>query len=184
MIESAYKPLAAPASGMVIASPRTAPSPRRLLMRTSGTGRRTSACGRFLLTGSLHPSWHPKNGAAAMVRRMLLPAPMACPAAVSYRPRDSRTSPLYQLVADHADELRQVYDQSFAATYGPWQAHWTGTLEKFRRCGDLHFGFARIYCRTCRHTFLTALSCGCRTFCPSCEARRRALFTEHGGFIK
>ena len=80
----------------------------------------------------------------ATVRCMLLLPAMACPAAVSYRPRDSRASPLYQLVANHADELRKVYDNRFAATYGPWQAHWTTTLEKFRRCGDLHFSFARV----------------------------------------
>ena len=83
---------------------------------------------------------------------------MECPSRVSYRPRNPRDSPLYRLVEDHAEELRRVYDERFASTYGPWQPHWTQILEKFRRCGDLHYGFARVYCRTCRHTFLTALS--------------------------
>jgi hypothetical protein len=105
---------------------------------------------------------------------------MACPAAaVSYRPRTPRASPLYQLLDEHFEELRSVYGERFAETFGPWQERWTGIVEKFFRCGDLHYGFARVYCRTCRHTFLTAFSCDRRTFCPSCEAKRRALWVEH-----
>ena len=104
---------------------------------------------------------------------------MACPPAVSYHPRNPRASPLYQLVEDHADGLRQIFEERFASTYGPWQPHRTQILEKFRRCGELHYGFARVYCRTCRHTYLTAFSCGRRTFCCSCEAKRRALWVEH-----
>jgi hypothetical protein len=52
-------------------------------------------------------------------------------------------------------------------------------VENFLRCGDLHFGFARVWCPTCHHSFLTAFSCDSRTFCPSCEAKRRALWVEH-----
>jgi hypothetical protein len=104
---------------------------------------------------------------------------MACTPAISYRPRDPRASPLYQLIEEHLEELRSVYDERFAPTYGPWQEYWTTVIENFRRCGDLHYGVARVYCRTCRHTFLTAFSCDRRTFCCSCEAKRRALWVEH-----
>ena len=105
---------------------------------------------------------------------------MACsPAAFTYRPRNARASPLYQLVQDHFEELRAGYDERFAATYGPWQERWQTVVENFLRCGDLHFGFARVWCPTCHHSFLTALSCDLRTFCPSCEAKRRALWVEH-----
>ena len=104
---------------------------------------------------------------------------MACPAAVTYRPRNARASPLYQLVQDHFEKLRPVYDERFAATYGPWQERWQAVAENFLRCGDPHFGFARVWCFTCKHTYLTAFSCDRRTFCPSCEAKRRALWVEH-----
>lgn len=103
---------------------------------------------------------------------------MACPQA-SYRPRKNRESPLYQLVRDHSEGLRQVYEQRFETSYGPWQAHWDKTLEEFVNCGDLHCGFARVYCESCRHEYLRAFSCQRRGFCPSCEARRRVLWAEH-----
>jgi len=104
---------------------------------------------------------------------------MDCPRALSFRPRVPRASPLYQLVQDHFEELKCVYAERFEATCGPWQEHWTATVEAFMRCGDWHFGFARVWCFTCKHSFLTAFSCGARAFCPSCEAKRRALWTEH-----
>jgi len=50
---------------------------------------------------------------------------------------------LYRCVQDHAEELREsghihrrVEDE---------------TLERFLDCGDLHKGFARVYCDQCGH---------------------------------
>ena len=80
---------------------------------------------------------------------------MACPAAVTYRPRNARASPLYQLVQDHFEELRAVY--SFAASYGPSQERWQAVAENSLRCGDPHIGFARGWCFTCKHTYMTTL---------------------------
>jgi hypothetical protein len=96
-----------------------------------------------------------------------------------YRQRDPKASPLYRLVVDHFAELKACYPERFENTYGPWPAHWDRVIEKFLACGDLSYGFARVYCDTCQHSYLRAHSCGTRGFCPSCEARRRALWAEH-----
>jgi hypothetical protein len=96
-----------------------------------------------------------------------------------YRQRDPKASPLYQLVDEHYDDLKRVYGERFERTYGPWQGYWDRVIEKFRACGDLFYGFARVYCDTCRHCALRAFSCGTRGFCASCEAKRRALWAEH-----
>ena len=85
-------------------------------------------------------------------------------AALLYRPRDPKASPLYQLVDEHYDELKRVYRDRFEETYGPWQGHGDRVIETFRACGDLFYGFARVYCDTCRHTYLRARSCGTRGF--------------------
>jgi hypothetical protein len=40
-------------------------------------------------------------------------------------------------------------------------------LGRFLECGDLHHGFARIRCGSCRHDLLLAFSYKTRHFCPS-----------------
>ena len=96
-----------------------------------------------------------------------------------YRQRNPKASPLYKLVVEHFESLKSCYSARFEKTYGLWQPHWDVTVEKFLTCGDFHNGFARVYCDTCRHTYVRAYTCSARGFCPSCEARRRALWTEH-----
>ena len=84
-----------------------------------------------------------------------------------YRQRDPKASPLYQLVVDHYEELKEVYHDRFEETYGPWQGHWENAVSRFLKCGDLFYGFARVWCSTCRHTFLVPYSCRSRGLCPS-----------------
>ncbi|MBI5910236.1 MAG: transposase zinc-binding domain-containing protein [Betaproteobacteria bacterium] len=45
-------------------------------------------------------------------------------------------------------------------------------IDRFLKCGDPHYGFARIYCPECRHDYLLAFSCKARYFCPSCHQKR------------
>ena len=52
-------------------------------------------------------------------------------------------------------------------------------MANYLKCGDLHFGFARLYCPDCKHHFLRPYSCGARYLCPSCEARRRVVWVTH-----
>lgn len=50
--------------------------------------------------------------------------------------------------------------------------------DKFLACGVLEHGFARIRCDACTHEYLLAFSCKCRYFCPSCHAKRLAIWTQ------
>jgi len=91
-----------------------------------------------------------------------------------YTQREPKTSPLYRLVMDHFEELKLCYQERFEQTYGSWKPHWESVVERFLQCGDLFYGFARVYCHVCCHTFIVPFSCKAREFCPSCEAKRRA----------
>lgn len=49
--------------------------------------------------------------------------------------------------------------------------------DKFLACGVLEHGSARVRCDACTHEYLLAFSCKARYFCPSCHAKRLALWT-------
>ena len=105
--------------------------------------------------------------------------PGAAPAARGvYRPRRPQASPLFRLVSDHLHRLQTVYDDRFAREYGPWRPVVAQVADKFLACGVLEHGFARIRCDACTHEYLLAFSCKCRYFCPSCHAKRLALWTQ------
>ncbi|MCH8948479.1 MAG: transposase zinc-binding domain-containing protein [Acidobacteria bacterium] len=93
-----------------------------------------------------------------------------------YRPRRPRASPLYRLLEDHFAEFSTVYDERFAHRYGYWRPVIAEVVEKYLACGILEHGFARVRCGACKHEYLLAFSCKCRYFCPSCHAKRLALW--------
>lgn len=87
-----------------------------------------------------------------------------------YRQRNPHSSPLYQCVRKHYEGLarsgvvhRRVEEQ---------------VLDRFIDCGDLHKGFARIYCDDCGHDYLLAFSCKTRYFCPSCHRKRMLAYGD------
>jgi hypothetical protein len=82
------------------------------------------------------------------------------------------------LVSDHLHRLQTVYDERFAREYGPWRPVVAQVADKFLACGVLDHGFARIRCDACTHEYLLAFSCKCRYFCPSCHAKRLAIWTQ------
>jgi hypothetical protein len=53
-------------------------------------------------------------------------------------------------------------------------------VHAFLDCGDLAHGFARVVCPSCHRELLVAFSCARRGFCPSCAAKRGAIF---GAFV-
>ena len=61
--------------------------------------------------------------------------------------------------------------------YGPWRAVVGEVADKFLACGILDHGFARVRCGACAEEYLLAFSCKARYFCPSCHAKRLALWT-------
>ncbi len=87
-----------------------------------------------------------------------------------YRPRNPRVSPLYQCARRHRDEL-----DAAGLVHRPVEAE---VLERFLVCGDLHHGFARLYCDQCGHDYLLAYSCKTRCFCPSCHQKRMLAYGE------
>ena len=95
-----------------------------------------------------------------------------------YRPRRPEASPLYRLVQDHFAELVASYEERFAHRYGPWRPVVRAVVEKFLDCGLLEPGFARVRCGECGAEFLVAFSCKYRYFCPSCHAKRLALWCD------
>ncbi len=93
------------------------------------------------------------------------------------KPRRPQASPLFRLVADQFRTLQLVYDERFAPTYGAWRAVVPEVADKFLACGVLEHGCARVRCDACAHEYLLAFSCKARYFCPSCHAKRLALWT-------
>ena len=114
-------------------------------------------------------------GAAAGFAQKSQPRHTASPSGV-YKPRRPKASPLYRLTEDHFDEFSTVYDERFARRWGYWHKVVGEVVEKFQACGILKHGFARVRCGSCKNEFLLAFSCKCRYFCPSCHAKRLALW--------
>jgi hypothetical protein len=94
-----------------------------------------------------------------------------------YKPRRPQASPLFHLVSDHFRAFHAAYEDRFATTYGDWRPVVREVADKFLACGVLEHGFARVRCDACAHEYLLAFSCKARYFCPSCHAKRLALWT-------
>lgn len=103
---------------------------------------------------------------------------MAASPAGIYRPRRPQSSPLYRLLQDHFEELAGAYEERFEHLYGPWRPVVREVVEKYLDCGNLELGFARVRCEECGAEFLVAFSCKCRYFCPSCHAKRLAIWCD------
>jgi hypothetical protein len=95
-----------------------------------------------------------------------------------YRPRHPERTAFYRLLNAHFDRYLGTYEERFEARYGPLRRVVPRTAEAFLECGRLKNGFARIRCPRCRGEHLLAFSCQTRNFCPSCQAKRAALFAE------
>jgi hypothetical protein len=98
-----------------------------------------------------------------------------------YRPR-SATNDLKEIVEDSMEELFGVWEDRFRERYGPLPERVRTLLERFVRCGDLHFGFLRLRCVNpdCkkRGERLVSFSCKSRHLCPSCGQRRAIQWAE------
>jgi len=95
-----------------------------------------------------------------------------------YRPRSPRQSPLYQLLDAHYERVKDLWDERFERRYGFWRGRWDTAVARFLDCRLFEPGFARIVCPSCRAELLVAFSCKGRGLCPSCGAKRAALFAE------
>jgi hypothetical protein len=98
-----------------------------------------------------------------------------------YRPREPRASPLYRLIERYYPEFERVYDERYERRFGRWRPVIGQVCRRFLRCGDLHFGFARVRCTGCRHEMFVPFSCRQRCVCPSCHQKRSLLTHRRRG---
>jgi hypothetical protein len=76
-----------------------------------------------------------------------------------YQPRDPHASDLWQLLDQHVDTFRQVYDERYQDKYGYWRPIVEQSVAAFLKCGDLQGGFARVRCPDCKHEMTSQWSC-------------------------
>ena len=106
----------------------------------------------------------------------LSPKADACPP--RYRPRNPRLSSLYQLLESHYESVKSVWEDRFERRYGFWRGLYDTAVARYFDCGLFESGFARVKCTKCPREFLVAFSCKGRALCPSCGAKRAAIFSE------
>ena len=95
-----------------------------------------------------------------------------------YRARNPRVTPLYQLLESHFDTVKALWEERFERRYGFWKGFYESAVHKYFDCGLFESGFARVVCTRCHLEFLVAFSCKARGLCPSCTAKRAAIFSE------
>ena len=70
--------------------------------------------------------------------------------------------------------MKAEWEERFELHFGFWWGCVDGTVARYRDCGILENGFARVRCTACRKDMLVAFSCKGRGLCPSCGAKRAA----------
>ena len=95
------------------------------------------------------------------------------------RPRHPERTVVYRLFEEHFERYVRVYENRYEAREGSLRRVVPTAVEAYLACGRPEGGFARIRCPNCRAEHLLAVSCRTRNFCPSCQAKRSALFAEH-----
>jgi len=72
-------------------------------------------------------------------------------------------------------EFEPTYGERYQKRYGSWRPIIGEVARKFVRCGDLHFGFARVHCTGCPHEMFVPFSCQQPCLYPSCHQKRSLL---------
>ena len=101
-----------------------------------------------------------------------------CEADAVYRPRHPERSAFYQILEQHFEAYVYAYEERFEPSSGPLRSVVRRAVEAFLGCGSPQGGFARIKCPDCKTERLLTFSCRTRCLCPSCQAKRAALFAE------
>ena len=92
-----------------------------------------------------------------------------------YRPRQPRQSPLYKTIERYLPEFERTYDEHYAWRYGPWRPIIGDVARRFLRCGDLHYGFARVRCPV-----VPTAATRCSSPSPASNAARARRATRSG----
>jgi hypothetical protein len=85
----------------------------------------------------------------------------------------------YTAAAGHM-KMPSAYSERYEKRFGFWRPVIGDVVRKFLRCGDLHFGFARVRCSgsECAHEMFVPFSCRQRCLCPSCHQKRALLLAD------
>ena len=95
-----------------------------------------------------------------------------------YRPRHPERAGFYLIFERHFEEYVGTYEERFEHRSGPLRPVVGRTVAAYLDCGRLFNGFARIRRASCGGEHLLASSHQTRNFCPSCQAKRAAVFAE------
>jgi hypothetical protein len=93
-----------------------------------------------------------------------------------YQQRNPQSTPLYFLVESLYDKVKAVWEQRFERACGFWRGFLDDIVMRYLDCGLLECGFARVFCGHCKNEYLLPFSCKVRGLCPSCGAKRAAVF--------
>jgi len=104
--------------------------------------------------------------------------PRAEPCPPRYRSRNPRATSLYQLLEAHYETVKGLWEERFERRYGFWRGFYDTAVARYLDCGLFESGFARVRCTRCPNEFLVAFSCKGRGLCPSCGAKRAAIFSD------
>jgi len=152
-----------------------APEPSAYLAWPSPIG----ATGAAERAGRLEPSLGESHGHSYLHLHPPSPAPWTVGEATPiYRPRHPERTGFYRIFERHFEEYVGTYEERFEHRSGPLRPAVNRAVEAYLDCGRLFCGFARIRCGSCGSEHLLAFSCQTRNFCPSCQAKRAALFAE------
>jgi hypothetical protein len=77
----------------------------------------------------------------------LFPQVEACPPL--YRPRNPRATPLFQLVEQHYEDVKSLWEDRFENTHGRWRGFTDTVVARYLDCASPECGFARLRCDTC-----------------------------------
>jgi hypothetical protein len=94
---------------------------------------------------------------------------------VVYRPRHPESTALRQILVHSLKSTRAALDAD--EVYLPrfvWRE-----LEAIIDCGDVHKGFVRVVCGSCKHERVVGFSCKGRGVCSSCVGRKMAELAFH-----
>jgi hypothetical protein len=85
---------------------------------------------------------------------------------------------IYQLLEAHYETVKGLWEERFERRYGFWRGLYDTAVARYLDCGLFESGLARVRCTSCPNEFLVAFSCKGRGLCPSCGAKRAAIFSE------
>ena len=75
-----------------------------------------------------------------------------------YRPRNPRTTVLFQLVEAHYEDVKSLWEDRFEKTHGRWRGFTDTVIARYLDCASPECGFARLRCDECRSERLLLLS--------------------------